>query len=228
MQLKYGAVFLAIGSILTLFVFGLCFCCVKCVRGFNSGKRKRPDNKLGGTLYDVNSKYGHYLPLAQSAQPVAPQPGGPPKHSQSDAAPDYGPQPPPGYSGDQGYGSPSPTYGPPPQQQYNQGYSNQGYQSNASQQQAYNSQGGYNMAYGPPPPPYNPVYAPPPPAYGQTASPPPPRAGYGAGGPPPQGYGASGPPSPPGWGAPAGTQGQGYNNQGYNMQYGPPGPAQQY
>jgi hypothetical protein len=57
MQLSGGATLIAIGAVLTALMCLTCFCIVKCARGIKSGKQQRPENPVGGTLYDVSAKY---------------------------------------------------------------------------------------------------------------------------------------------------------------------------
>jgi hypothetical protein len=75
LQLAIGAAFLAFGAVMTLAVCACCWCFVKMARGWNSSAGMRPDNAVGGAMYDVHSRYGHWLPGMVAGQPVHPNPG---------------------------------------------------------------------------------------------------------------------------------------------------------
>jgi hypothetical protein len=61
-QLRIGFSLLAIGIILQTLICCCCCAIVKFARGFSKGKTERPNNPVGGVLYDVSAKYGNYIP----------------------------------------------------------------------------------------------------------------------------------------------------------------------
>lgn len=67
-KLKIGFTLLAIGLIITGAICGACICIVKFAWAFASGERtERPQNAVGGALYDVSAKYGAYIPGGSTA-----------------------------------------------------------------------------------------------------------------------------------------------------------------
>lgn len=220
-QVIIGIAFLSIGAVFLAFVIATCCCLFKFARGFaQRGKQgeaapARPDNAVGGALYDVSAKYGKWIPGGASAGYAGAQVGQvpvgavqePPKShggGEFQGSPQYGAQaqygaPQPEYGAPQGYGAPgSPAYGAPvPQPGYG-----------APGASAYGSP--MPQQYGSPPPGYGAPRgygAAAPAAYGTPGSPtyapgPPPPSSYG---PPPaaQGYGAPGYGLPPSSGYPA-------------------------
>ena len=96
MQLRIGFTLLAIGLLFTCCTCALCYGIVKFARAIASGKRDRPNNAVGGAMYDVAGKYGNYIPGgAALGQPAPGQtlPGHP-----------AGSKPPTGYPGGGGTG----------------------------------------------------------------------------------------------------------------------------
>jgi hypothetical protein len=92
-QLSIGFTLLIIGSIIQALICCVCCFIVKFAREIASGKSKRPENAVGGALYDVSAKYGNYVPggaaLGVPAGQAGVQPGIPAAEVQ---------QPPAGYA----------------------------------------------------------------------------------------------------------------------------------
>lgn len=62
-KLQIGFTLLAIGIFIQALVCLCCCCIIKFARGFASGNNQhRPQNPVGGALYDVSAKYGNYIP----------------------------------------------------------------------------------------------------------------------------------------------------------------------
>jgi hypothetical protein len=99
-QLRIGFSFLAIGLLLTTCVCCCCCAIVKFARNIASGKTDRPQNPVGGVMYDVAGKYGNYIPGgAALGQPVPGQ--------TVSGMPTAAGKPPAGYpGGSAGYGGP--------------------------------------------------------------------------------------------------------------------------
>jgi hypothetical protein len=56
MQLSIGFALIGIGAVITALMCLTCFCIVKMARGIAGGRQQRPQNPIGGTLYDVSAK----------------------------------------------------------------------------------------------------------------------------------------------------------------------------
>lgn len=71
-KLQIGFTLLAIGILIQALVCLCCCCIFRFARGFATGSpSQRPDNPVGGALYDVSAKYGNYVPGgAALGQPV--------------------------------------------------------------------------------------------------------------------------------------------------------------
>lgn len=68
-KLKIGFTLLIIGAIIMTIMCGTCYCIVKFAWSFAQGGKKaeRPQNAVGGALYDVSAKYGSFIPGGATA-----------------------------------------------------------------------------------------------------------------------------------------------------------------
>ena len=118
-QLRIGFSLLAIGLLLTCCVCACCCGIVKFAHAIASGKKERPNNAVGGAMYDVAGKYGNYIPGGASlgqpvpGQTVAGHPAGKPPAGYPGGGAGYGggtggAQP---YDGGTSYDTPNVSYG---------------------------------------------------------------------------------------------------------------------